>query len=67
MENPSNAASAVLDLILLRTFVEVVDSGSFVLAAERLALTPSTVSGHIKRLENLSMLCCWPVLPAGWN
>ncbi|MES2552276.1 MAG: LysR family transcriptional regulator [Pseudomonadota bacterium] len=51
MEKINNATSAVLDLILLRTFVEVVDSGSFVLAAERLALTPSTVSGHIKRLE----------------
>ena len=40
-----------LDTILLRTFLEVVDSGSFALAAERLALTPSAVSGHIRRLE----------------
>ncbi|CAE6842944.1 HTH-type transcriptional regulator HdfR [Paraburkholderia aspalathi] len=40
-----------LDTVLLRTFLEVVDSGSFAMAAERLALTPSAVSGHIKRLE----------------
>ncbi|AMV44285.1 LysR substrate-binding domain-containing protein [Paraburkholderia caribensis] len=42
---------APLDTVLLRTFLEVVDSGSFATAAERLALTPSAVSGHIKRLE----------------
>ncbi|GAB3388589.1 LysR substrate-binding domain-containing protein [Azotobacter armeniacus] len=30
------------------------DSGSFALAAEHLALTPSAVSGHIKRLEQSS-------------
>ena len=40
-----------LDTLLLRTFLEVVDGGSFAAAAERLALTPSAVSGHIKRLE----------------
>jgi len=40
-----------LDTLLLRTFVAVVDSGSFAAAAEQLALTPSAVSGHIKRLE----------------
>ncbi|WP_028239814.1 LysR substrate-binding domain-containing protein [Stutzerimonas azotifigens] len=43
-----------LDTVLLRTFLEVVDSGSFVLAAERLALTPSAVSGHIRRLEQIA-------------
>lgn len=43
--------NAPLDTVLLRTLLEVVDSGSFVTAAERLALTPSAVSGHIKRLE----------------
>lgn len=43
-----------LDTLLLRTFLEVVDSGSFVTAAERLAVTPSAVSGHIKRLEQLA-------------
>jgi DNA-binding transcriptional LysR family regulator len=42
-----------LDTLLLRTFLEVVDSGSFATAAERLALTPSAVSGHIKRLEQI--------------
>jgi DNA-binding transcriptional LysR family regulator len=45
------ADGAPLDTVLLRTFFEVVDSGSFATAAERLALTPSAVSGHIKRLE----------------
>lgn len=40
-----------LDIVLLRTFLEVVESGGFAAAAERLALTPSAVSGHIKRLE----------------
>ncbi|EIN02221.1 LysR family transcriptional regulator [Paraburkholderia hospita] len=40
-----------LDTVLLRTFLEVVDSSSFATAAERLSLTPSAVSGHIKRLE----------------
>ena len=42
-----------LDTVLLRTFLGVVDSGSFAQAAESLALTPSAVSGHIKRLEQL--------------
>lgn len=45
---PGNAA---LDIVLLRTFLEVVDAGGFALAGERLALTPSAVSGHIRRLE----------------
>lgn len=43
-----------LDSLLLRTFVEVVACGSFATAAERLALTPSAVSGHIRRLEQSS-------------
>ncbi|MCD0501689.1 LysR substrate-binding domain-containing protein [Bordetella petrii] len=40
-----------LDTLLLRTFIEVVDGRGFAVAADRLALTPSAVSGHIKRLE----------------
>lgn len=40
-----------LDPLLLRTFVCIVDEGSFVQAANRLHLTPSAISGHIKRLE----------------
>lgn len=40
-----------LDIALLRTFLAVVESGGFAAAAERLALTPSAVSGHVKRLE----------------
>ncbi|QYD70199.1 LysR family transcriptional regulator [Paraburkholderia edwinii] len=45
------AASASLDIVLLRTFLQVVDAGGFALAGEQLALTPSAVSGHIRRLE----------------
>ena len=51
MEPPTDPASTSLDITLLRTFLEVVDSRGFAPAAERLALTPSAVSGHIKRLE----------------
>lgn len=51
MEPFTDSASTSLDLTLLRTFLEVVDSNGFAPAAERLALTPSAVSGHIKRLE----------------
>ncbi|MFX5595221.1 LysR family transcriptional regulator, partial [Acinetobacter baumannii] len=43
--------SQSLEIVLLRTCLEVVDSGGFALAADNLALTPSAVSGHIKRLE----------------
>ncbi|WP_246165062.1 LysR family transcriptional regulator [Pigmentiphaga aceris] len=43
--------SAQLDMVQLRSFLEVVDSGGFASAADRLALTPSAVSGHIRRLE----------------
>lgn len=48
---PAPSDGAPLDTLLLRSFLEVVDSGGFATAAERLALTPSAVSGHIKRLE----------------
>ncbi|MFD4837537.1 LysR family transcriptional regulator [Achromobacter sp. NPDC058515] len=51
MYAPNEPAGPVLDLTLLRTFLEVVDCGGFALAADALALTPSAVSGHIKRLE----------------
>ncbi|MBN3798786.1 MULTISPECIES: LysR family transcriptional regulator [Burkholderia] len=51
MEPLTDPASTALDITLLRTFLEVVDSRGFAPAAERLALTPSAVSGHIKRLE----------------
>jgi DNA-binding transcriptional LysR family regulator len=50
MNTQSNAGA--LDIVLLRTFLAVVDTGGFALAAEQLALTPSAVSGHIKRLED---------------
>lgn len=51
MEPPTDPASSALDIALLRTFLAVVDCHGFAPAAERLALTPSAVSGHIKRLE----------------
>lgn len=43
-----------LETVLLRTFLEIVDGGSFASAAERLALTPSAVSGHMRRLEQIA-------------
>ncbi|WP_420994708.1 LysR family transcriptional regulator [Cupriavidus sp. 30B13] len=45
------APAASLDIGLLRTFLAVVDCGGFALAAESLSLTPSAISGHVKRLE----------------
>lgn len=39
------------DLDLLKSFVAVVDSGSFTKAAERVHLTQSTVSQQVKKLE----------------
>lgn len=41
-----------IDIDLLRSFVEVADSGSFTRAAERLLRTQSTISLQIKRLED---------------
>lgn len=43
-----------LDTVLLRTFLVIVDSGSFAAAAERLMLTPSAISGHMRRLEQVA-------------
>ncbi len=40
-----------MDLALLRTFLEVANTGSFVAAADRLFVTQSAVSLRIKRLE----------------
>ncbi|MBB3139676.1 LysR substrate-binding domain-containing protein [Halomonas organivorans] len=41
-----------LDLVVLNTFVNVVESGGFTVAAERLHMAQSTVSAHMKRLED---------------
>ena len=54
MDNSATAGGPPLDTLLLRTFLEIVDSGSFATAAERLALTPSAVSGHLRRLEQVT-------------
>ncbi|CAB3753683.1 LysR family transcriptional regulator [Paraburkholderia humisilvae] len=51
IETGSAAGSSSLDIVLLRTFLQVVDAGGFALAGDQLALTPSAVSGHIRRLE----------------
>lgn len=41
----------MLDPLLLRSFVAIVDEGGFGKAAARLHLTQSAVSGHLRRLE----------------
>jgi len=43
----------MLDLELLKTFVCVVDEGSFTRAAERVHRTQSTVSQQVRKLEEL--------------
>ncbi|MBR9828879.1 MAG: LysR family transcriptional regulator [Oceanospirillales bacterium] len=40
-----------LDLVLLNTFVSIIEKGGFTAAAEHLHLAQPTVSAHIKRLE----------------
>lgn len=40
-----------MDLDLVRTFIEIIEGGSFVKAAERLNVTQSTVSSRVKELE----------------
>lgn len=42
-----------MDVTLARTFLTVTDTGSFVVAAERLHVTQSTISSRIKTLEDL--------------
>src|SRR5699024_8868890 len=41
----------MLDLLLLRSFVAVIDENSFTRAANRLHLTQPAISGHLRRLE----------------
>ena len=41
-----------LDLLVLRSYVAVIDLGGFSLAASRLNLAQSTISTHIARLES---------------
>lgn len=42
-----------IDIITLRTFVHIVDSGTFNLAAQKLGMTQSALSQQIKRLEKM--------------
>ncbi len=51
MKNTDDARP--LDLVLLRTFTGVVETGGFTAAAERLYLAQSTVSAHMARLEHI--------------
>ncbi|WP_421299300.1 LysR family transcriptional regulator [Aeromonas veronii] len=46
----------MLDPLLLRSFVAIIDTGSFTRAGERVHLTQSTISQQIRRLEQ--QLCC---------
>lgn len=48
-----NSTQRPIDLVLLKTFVAVVDKGGFTAAAQHLHLAQSTISAHIKRLEGL--------------
>jgi DNA-binding transcriptional LysR family regulator len=41
-----------MDMDQIRTFLEVVEAGSFIRAAESLSVTQSTVSARIKEMEN---------------
>ncbi len=41
----------MLDPLLLRSFVAIIDTGSFTRAGERVHLTQSTISQQIRRLE----------------
>ena len=42
-----------MDLALIKTFIEVSETGSFVAASERLFVTQSAVSLRVQRLEEL--------------
>lgn len=47
-----NGLNRMLNLILVRTFVTIAETGSFIEAARRLNLAQSTVSLQLQRLEN---------------
>jgi len=41
----------IMDITLIKTFIEVANSGSFVAGSERLFVTQSAVSLRVQRLE----------------
>jgi DNA-binding transcriptional LysR family regulator len=49
----SRTSLPLLELDLLRTFLAIVDTGSFAAAADRVLRTPSAVSMQIKKLEDI--------------
>lgn len=40
-----------MDIVLIRTFLEVIQSGSFIRASEQLHVTQTAVTGRIQTLE----------------
>lgn len=50
-DKPGSQLATLLDIDVLRSFVTIVESGSFTYAARRLFRTPSALSMQIKRLE----------------
>ncbi|MCB1451926.1 MAG: LysR family transcriptional regulator [Nitratireductor sp.] len=50
---PQSGSLPLIELDLLRTFVAIVDTGSFAAAGEVVLRTPSAVSMQIKKLEDL--------------
>ena len=53
---PDSTAAALLDTTHLRTFLTVAQTLSFTAAAQRLGASQSTVSQHVRKLEE-SMGC----------
>lgn len=59
--------SQSLDIVLLRTFLEVVDSGGFALAADNLALTPPQSAGISSAWNRQPASACSAAPLAAWS
>lgn len=53
LDNDHSISSLALELDLLRTFVAIVDTGSFKAAADLVYRTPSAISMQVKKLEEI--------------